>query len=258
MLFRSLLLFIRAMWEHLSPINPDDFKGLIYFRDVVVLFPASFILVFTLLRYGNSTVSWFISTFPVKLVSLKLVQKKRRLLMFFMAFMIFCMCTLISIFVFKTSAHIVDEANYLFQGNVFAAGKLAASPPLLSKDFFEIQYLIQSSNNWYGSFFPGQSVLLAIGVLLKCPYLINPCLTAILLVTTVWAGRRILLHNRRIICGIFVALLSFCFVPRSQLLSTYFHSNSCNHHTCMAFKAQRATMVESIEVWYHDRRDLFV
>ena len=201
-----ILLFIRAMWEHLSPINPDDFKGLIYFRDVVILFPASFILIFTLLKYGNFTLSWFTSIFPVKLISLKLVQKKWRLIMLFMALMIFCMCTLINIYAFKTCAHIVDEANYLFQGKVFAGGNLTASPPLLSKDFFEIKYFIQSSNDWYGSFFPGQSVLLAIGVLLKCPYLINPCLTAILLVTTVWAGRRIFSTT----VGLFAGFLLLC------------------------------------------------
>ncbi len=215
-----LFLFIRGIWEYLSPIKPDDFKGLIYFRDVVVLFPASFIFCFILLKYN--IFSEFTFTFLQKMKFLRPIKKKWRVITIFMAIVIFCLCTIISVFVFKTCAHIVDEANYLFQAKVFAAGKLSASPALLSKEFFKLLYFIQSTDKWYSSFFPGQSVLLAIGVLLKFPFLINPFFTAILLITTVWAGRKIFSTNTGVTAGFLLLCSPFVLFQGASYFSHIF------------------------------------
>ncbi len=197
-----LLLLLRAAWEYVAPVNPDDFKGLIYLRDIVFVFPASLILTYTLFIHVDSIVS-------EKINYLDWIQKRKRIITFIMAVIIFCLCLLLNIFVYKTCAHIVDEANYLFQAKVFASGRLWAQPPELSKEFFHLLYFVQTPDKWYGSFFPGQSLLLALGILLKMPFLINPFLTAVLLITTVWAGQKIYSAHTGIIAGFFLLCSPF-------------------------------------------------
>ncbi|MFO7888935.1 MAG: hypothetical protein R6V04_01195 [bacterium] len=214
--FIAIFLFLfRVLWEYMSPVGPDDFKGLMYFRDIVTIFPASFLICFIFLKRDK-----FISS--EKLKFLDWIQQRWRLITLIMSLVIFCLCSLMSMFVFKTCAHIVDEANYLFQAKVFAAGRLTAPPAALSEEFFQILYFIQSPDKWYSSFFPGQSVLLAVGILMKVPFLINPFLTAVLLLITVWAGKKLYSINTGVMAGFFLLCSPFVLFQGASFFSHIF------------------------------------
>ncbi len=210
-----LLLLLRSLWECWSPVNPDDFKGILYIRDILLLFPASLILGYLFLnkdgfkmRENSQLFNW--------------IEKRGKLLTVSMALLIFCLCSVINIGVYKTCAHIVDEANYLFQAKIFASGRLAAPPAPLSKEFFHLLYFIQSPDKWYSSFFPGQSILLALGVLLKFPFLVNPLLTAVLLLVTIWAGRKLYSISTGIIAGFLLLCSPFVLFQGASYFSHIF------------------------------------
>jgi len=210
-----LLLLLRAVWEYVAPVGPDDFKGLIYLRDIVLIFPASLIFFYVVLMHIGSTVSG-------RMNFLDWINKRKRIITFSMALIIFFLCLLLNIFVYKTCAHIVDEANYLFQAKIFAAGRLWAHPPELSKEFFHLLYFVQTPDKWYSSFFPGQSLLFALGILLKMPFLINPLLTAVLLITTAWAGQKIYSAHTGVIAGFLLLCSPFVLFQGASYFSHIF------------------------------------
>jgi hypothetical protein len=77
-------------------------------------------------------------------------------------------------FVFDRVPHVVDSIAQLFHAKIFAMGKLTVpSPPM--PEFFEMVHMI-NNGQWYSQFPPGHSALLAPGVLLGVPWLINPLL----------------------------------------------------------------------------------
>ncbi len=45
-----LLLIGRSIWEYLLPIRPTDFKGIMYFRDILILLPATILIGSVLIR----------------------------------------------------------------------------------------------------------------------------------------------------------------------------------------------------------------
>lgn len=209
-----LLLFLRSLWEFRSPVNPDDFKGILYYRDILILFPAGMMLGYLLLKKtgfilkNRNFLNW--------------IQNRWLLLTVSMALLSFCFCSFINMEIYKTCAHIVDEANYLFQAKIFAAGRLTAPPAPLSEDFFHLLYFIQSPDKWYSSFFPGQSALLAVGVIARSAFLVNPFLTAVLLLVTVWAGRRLYSLSAGIIAGFLLLCSPFVLFQGASYFSHIF------------------------------------
>jgi hypothetical protein len=87
---------------------------------------------------------------------------------------------------FGGNPQLIDEAAQLFQAKVFAAGRVAAPTPA-SPVFFLTQLTTVTSAGWVAQFPPGGSAMLALGVLLGAPWLINPLLAAL----GVWLVHRI-------------------------------------------------------------------
>lgn len=78
-----------------------------------------------------------------------------------------------------------DETAFLFQAKTFAGGALQAPPLPEGLDPTLEYYLISSDDNgWYASTAPGWPAILAIGVLLGAPVLVNPILGGL----SVWLG----------------------------------------------------------------------
>ncbi|NQV18753.1 MAG: hypothetical protein HQ534_09450 [Armatimonadetes bacterium] len=202
-----LLLIGRSIWEYLLPLRPADYKGIIYFRDILILLPATILIGSVLIRtkYNKSLSRLFDSV----IIKIRRMKNKPIGITTILSFIIFVECILICILVFKTRAHIWDEANYLFQAKLFAAGKLWVNPPVVSGDFFNLRLIVLTSEKWFGSFFPGHSLILTPGVLLGISYAINPILTAILLIVTVWAGSRLFSKSVGLISGAFMILSPF-------------------------------------------------
>ncbi len=76
--------------------------------------------------------------------------------------------------------HVSDEVAYLFQAKAMALGRLSVPPPE-PQDSFVFLHTMVDHGQWYGIMNPGWPAFLALGVLLRMPWLINPLLGALAL-----------------------------------------------------------------------------
>ncbi len=89
--------------------------------------------------------------------------------------------------------HVQDSVTYLFQAEMLARGRLwAAAPPL--PDFFKHEFLTVADGRWFGQYPPGFPAVLALGVRLGLPWLVNPLLAALTIPLLYWLGK--LLYGR--------------------------------------------------------------
>ena len=76
---------------------------------------------------------------------------------------------------FAANPHLIDEVAQLFQGRVFASGRLAAPPPQ-PPEFFLIAQTLVTEAGWTSQYPPGQALLLSMGLLARAEWLVNPIL----------------------------------------------------------------------------------
>ena len=95
--------------------------------------------------------------------------------------LIFITLGLISYITFHNFPYNLDEYNYLYQAKIFSQGKLFIEVPEKFRPFKE-QYMILKDNKLFSKYPPGFSLILAIGVLLRIPGLINPLLAVLTLI----------------------------------------------------------------------------
>ncbi len=76
---------------------------------------------------------------------------------------------------FASNPHLVDEVAQLFQARIFASGRLAAPPPQLP-EFFLFTHTWITQAGWVSQFPPAHSLALAVGMLFRAEWLVNPVL----------------------------------------------------------------------------------
>ena len=86
--------------------------------------------------------------------------------------------------------HVQDSVAYLFQAKVFARGQLWAPLPA-RPEFFEHEFLIQRDGRWFAKYPPGFPAILALGVIVGAPWLVNPVCAALSIVLVFLIGRRL-------------------------------------------------------------------
>lgn len=96
----------------------------------------------------------------------------------FASVVIVCIC--ISWYLFDAVPGSYDGCMYMFQARLFSHGMLSEQTPP-EPQFFE-NVLAILSDKWYTQFPPGYPAILAVGVLLGIPWLINPILGALTIV----------------------------------------------------------------------------
>ncbi len=85
---------------------------------------------------------------------------------------------------------ILDAFNYWFQARNFTLGQwFAIVPPV--PECFRFPFIIMENGRWYGSVYPGYSLLLTIGMLGEVPWLVNPILGGISLYLMIQTGREL-------------------------------------------------------------------
>lgn len=85
---------------------------------------------------------------------------------------------LLSWFAYERHPHIPDEVAYVIQARYFALGKLhLPAPPV--PEAFELYLMDLDGKRWFSSMPPGWPAVLAIGVLVGLPWLINPLLAGL-------------------------------------------------------------------------------
>lgn len=102
----------------------------------------------------------------------------------------FALALLIASRVLERVPHVQDSVTYLFQAQTLARGSLAAPAPPMP-DFFAQEFLLVRQGKWFGKYPPGFPLLLAVGVRLGVPWLVNPLLAALSLALLFQLGRKL-------------------------------------------------------------------
>lgn len=90
----------------------------------------------------------------------------------------FFLTTFIARNILEGIPHVQDSLTYLFQAQTLARGRVTAPAPALPQ-FFEQEFMLVQDGQWFGKYSPGFPALLAVGVLLDTPWLINPLLATL-------------------------------------------------------------------------------
>jgi hypothetical protein len=101
---------------------------------------------------------------------------------------------LISGVVLDRVPHIPDSVMYLFQAKYFSAGQLYLPAPADMSAFW-VEQTVHHADKFYGIFPPGWPLVLAVGVRLGAPWLVNPVLGGITVLLAFALVQR--LYNRR-------------------------------------------------------------
>jgi len=107
------------------------------------------------------------------------------------------LATFVAQWAFAANPQLVDEMAQLFQARAFLAGRLAAPAPE-HPEFFLFLHTWITPAGWVSQFPPGHAALLAVGMLARAEWLVNPALggLSLLLVYALarkWYGPRIAL-----------------------------------------------------------------
>ncbi|HEX6313594.1 MAG TPA: hypothetical protein VFZ73_01995 [Gemmatimonadaceae bacterium] len=103
--------------------------------------------------------------------------------------------TLLCLTSYQAIPHVPDEVAYVLQARYFAAGLPWMAPPAVPAAF-DTFLLEVSGDRWYSVFPPGWPLLLAVGVKLGVPWLVNPllggaCILLTYLLVQELSGRRL-------------------------------------------------------------------
>jgi Dolichyl-phosphate-mannose-protein mannosyltransferase len=90
---------------------------------------------------------------------------------------------------YHAEPHILDASAYYFQAKIFASGSLAAPVPG-DLAAFQGPFMVAWQGRWFAQYPPATSAVLAIGLLLHVPWLIEPLLGTAALAGVYWLGRR--------------------------------------------------------------------
>ncbi len=154
------------------------------------------------------------SAFPKEAASSHSLEKAA---VVFLTLLTFALTTFIASDVLARVPHVQDSLTYLFQAQTMARGDLWAPAPILP-NFFKQEFLLVQNGRWFGKYPPGYPVVLALGVLLKAPWLINPLLASLTVPLMYQLGRRLV--NGRIgllAAGLMTLSPFFLFLSGSQM-----------------------------------------
>jgi hypothetical protein len=84
----------------------------------------------------------------------------------------------LSLVIYERHPHVPDEVMYLFQARYLASGRLTVPAPP-APEAFGLYMIPYKADMWYSIFPPGWPAMLAVGVLLGIPWLINPLLAGL-------------------------------------------------------------------------------
>ncbi|MBN1551988.1 glycosyltransferase family 39 protein, partial [bacterium] len=189
-----LTLFLLAFaWLSSTPVRIQGFESIQKYEDREVLYqqfsllylivttPLILLMVFSVVQYSIG--KWLFD---------KIYLMYRQLPRYFfswicpIAFIIFSALTAFRIM--GATPRILDGFNYLFQAQNMALGQFTANIPPVP-EFFQFVFIMMQDGRWYGSVYPGFPLILALGVLIRAPWLVNPVLGGIGIHLTFRAGK---------------------------------------------------------------------
>jgi hypothetical protein len=141
-------------------------------------------------------------------------QRQDRMFGLAAAFAALVLYAVVATTVFSRVPISVDELVQLVQARIFATGRLwqPASP---EPEFYSVLNMVDVSGRYYGQFPPGGPAMLALGVLVRAPWLVGPVCGAVS-VAAFWAYLRVVEPRRQVAVG---AVLLFAFAPFAVFMS---------------------------------------
>lgn len=132
---------------------------------------------------------------------------------------------LLAWFAYQKHPHVADEVAYVYHARYFAAGKLTMAPPPVVPGF-EMDLMEYQPDKWYAVPPAGWPAVLALGVALGVPWLVNPLLGGLnILLSYLFLGE---LYPRRTAR---IAVLLLCVSPWHVFLAMSY----MNHTVAMTF-----------------------
>jgi hypothetical protein len=98
-------------------------------------------------------------------------------------------CGYVATALFDRAPHILDAVAYTFQAKMLASGMVTAPPPPL-KDAFPVPFSTVHDGRWIIQYPPGTALVLALGMLVHLPWLVEPLMTAGAIALIVLAANR--------------------------------------------------------------------
>ena len=112
-----------------------------------------------------------------------------------------------------------DENAYEFMARVFASGKLyLASLPAEIRPFFDNQFIV-NDGKWYGMYFPGHPLILALGARVGAEHWVPSVVTAMSVLMGYLVGRRIFGPRTAAISALLFPVCIYLVLPSATLLS---------------------------------------
>jgi 4-amino-4-deoxy-L-arabinose transferase-like glycosyltransferase len=90
----------------------------------------------------------------------------------------FVVTAAVAYFAFERLPHLEDEVAYLFQARTMALGRLTVPTPAMKQAFW-MPFVLDYQGERFGKYPPGWPGILAAGVLVGLPWLVNPLLAAL-------------------------------------------------------------------------------
>jgi hypothetical protein len=141
---------------------------------------------------------------------------------------------LIGKFIFADYPYSGDEWSYFLQAEIFSRGRLHANSPAHPR-FFDVWGMV-NNGKFYAWAPPGWPLLLASGLLLRVPWLVNPVIGALTLLSVYYLGK--LVYNTSVaLLAVFFMLFSAFFLLHSA--SYFAHSSSLLCITLFVFFCAR-------------------
>ena len=152
-----------------------------------------------------------------------LAGKREKTMLSLLVLLCIIFSLVISVVIFQDSIVSSDEWSYLIQAHIFSHGRLAVPSPV-QREFFDHVHIV-NNGRYYSKYPPGWPFLLALGVFLGVPRLVNPLLGAGTLLLLYAIGKKLYTPQ--------IALLAALFA----LVSPYFLFNTASYfsHTASLF-----------------------
>jgi 4-amino-4-deoxy-L-arabinose transferase-like glycosyltransferase len=124
----------------------------------------------------------------------------------------------VSTTVFDRLPHVEDEVAFVFQAKTLAGGQIVAQPPA-HPEFFRVPFVIVRDDMWFGKYPPGYPLVLAVGVLIGAPWLVNPLLAGIAVLLVFIIGRRLYDAPTGLVAAALLAISPFLMLQAGSLMS---------------------------------------
>ncbi|MGO8949233.1 MAG: hypothetical protein ACLQUY_16610 [Ktedonobacterales bacterium] len=119
---------------------------------------------------------------------------------------------------YHAEPHILDASAYIFQAKIFASGQLSAPVPA-NLGAFQGPFMVAYQGRWFAQYAPGTSAILALGMLLHIPWLVEPVLGSFALFGIYKLGRLMFSPLEALLALLLGALSAFYLFLAASYLS---------------------------------------